>query len=77
MLYSNVDNSVYNYNIEKTSVVIPKRTSSLIIYHNYKTKSYNSLSNSRSSVYSNCSNNYYVSVEEDNDVIDTIINMYF
>ena len=72
MLYS----SIKNYNIEKASVVIPKRTSSLIIYHNYKTKSYNSLSNSRSSVYSNYSN-YSLNIEQDNDDINNIINMYF
>ena len=59
------------------SIVVPKRTSSLIIYHNYKTKSYNSLSNSRSSVYSNYSNYSFINIEQDNDDINNIINMYF
>ena len=68
-----LNSSIKNYNIEKASVVIPKRTSSLIIYHNYKTKSYNSLSNSRSSVYS-C---VYIEQDNVNDDIDNIINMYF
>ena len=51
------------------SIVVPKRTSSLIIYHNYKTKSFNS----RSSVYS-C---VYIEQDNVNDDIDNIINMYF